>query len=446
VPLPDPQRSRVVLLGTSKYEDEKLPDLPAVDRSIGDLAATLTDLVYGLVPEDNCTVLANEGDIRLIGRRLKSAARQAEDLLLVYYAGHGLVGGRRHDLYLGLPDSEWAEPEFNSLQYDQLRSAVLDSPAATKVIVLDCCFSGRVVTDTMADPEAELITQVEVDGTYVLASAHRDQVALILPGEDHTAFTGRLLRLLNEGMSGGPELLTIDDLYRHLLATMKAEGLPQPQKRSTATADLLGLARNRAYGATAAPILRQRQAAAIERGESGDWAAAAGLLRDILAEQGRVLGAEHPDTLRTRQYLGHATGGAGDPLEGAAMLRPLLAEQTRLLGSDDEDTLRTRQFLAVNLGEAGYRDQAVKILRVLLPDRSRILGHDNPHTLRTAHMLARNLAAIGEVGEAAAVLKEVAMKRDQLLGQDHPHTARARRDLAALIEQPQGESDVGEVH
>ena len=50
----------------------------------------------------------------------------------MYFAGHGLVGGRRHDLYLALPDSEWVEPEFNSLEYDRLRSAVLDSPAATK--------------------------------------------------------------------------------------------------------------------------------------------------------------------------------------------------------------------------------------------------------------------------------------------------------------------------
>jgi hypothetical protein len=135
--LPDGQRSEVVLLGRSRYEDEKLPDLPAVSVSVRDLAARLIDPEFGLVPANHCTVLVEEGDIRLIGRRLRLAARQAEDLLLVYYAGHGLVGGRRHDLYLGLSDSEWDEPEFNSLEYDKLRSAVLDSPAATKVIVLD---------------------------------------------------------------------------------------------------------------------------------------------------------------------------------------------------------------------------------------------------------------------------------------------------------------------
>lgn len=128
---------------------------------------------------------------RLIGQHLRSTARNAEDLLLVYFVGHGLVGGRRHELYLGLPDSECAEPEFNSLEYDKLRSSLLDSAASTKIIILDCCFSGRAVNEVMADLVTEVVGQIEVEGTYVLASAERDQVALILPGEDHTAFTGR---------------------------------------------------------------------------------------------------------------------------------------------------------------------------------------------------------------------------------------------------------------
>jgi hypothetical protein len=310
------------------------------------------------------------------------------------------------------------------------------------VIIIDCCFSGRVLGKAMADPAAGLMGQVEVDGSYVLASAHRDEVALILPGEDHTAFTGRLLRLLRAGVPGGPEFLTVDDLYRQLRARMKAEGLPQPQRRGTGTADLLALTRNRAFAATAAPVLLRRQAAAIEQGENGDWAAAAAALREILEEQARILGPQHHDALVTRQYLAHATAGAGDPLAGAAMLRKLLAEQSRLLGPDHADTLRTRQFLAVSLGEAGYRDEAVSILHALLPDRRRVLGNDDPHTLRTGHMLARNLAAAGGSGEAVALLKEVAAARDHLLGPDHPHTARVRRDLAALLEPGSGESHV----
>jgi hypothetical protein len=440
--LPDPAQSRIVLIGTSTYDDENLPDLPAVGRSISDLKTALTDPIYGMVPENHCEVLADEGDIRLIGRRLRRAASQAADLLLVYYSGHGLVAGRRHELYLALRDTEWAEPEFSALEYDKLRSAVLNSPAATKVIVLDCCFSGRVLSGSMADPATALIAQVEVDGSYVLASAHGNAVALILPGEDHTAFTGRLLGLLRDGVPGGPEFLTIDDVYRQLRAKMKAEGLPQPQKRGTANADLLALGRNRAFAETAAPILLQRQAAAIENGENGNWEEAAASLGCILAEQARILGPEHQDTLRTRQFLAHATGAAGDPLESAATLRKLLAEQARILGPDHQDTLRTRQFLAVNLGEAGYRDEAIAILRLLLPDRRRVLGNDDPHTLRTGHVLARNLAATGETWEAVSLLKELAAARTQVLGSDHPHSARVRNDLAALQEPGPEQHDV----
>src|SRR5215470_17153245 len=146
-------------------------------------------------------------------------------------------------------ETAWAEPEFNSLEYNKLRCAVLDSAAATKIIILDCCFSGRVVSETLADPVTEMVGQIEVDGTYVLASAGRDQVALIQPGEDYTAFTGRFLHMLRNGVPGGPELLTVDYLYRQLVRRMTAEGLSQPQKRGTSTADLLALAGNRAFAA-----------------------------------------------------------------------------------------------------------------------------------------------------------------------------------------------------
>ncbi|MEU0966655.1 hypothetical protein ABZ357_15020 [Streptomyces sp. NPDC005917] len=48
------------------------------------------------------------------------------------------------------------------------------------------------------------IDQLGVAGTYVLTSAQRDQVAVALSEEERTAFSGRLIRLLREGVVGGP--------------------------------------------------------------------------------------------------------------------------------------------------------------------------------------------------------------------------------------------------
>ncbi|NUP51006.1 MAG: caspase family protein, partial [Catenulispora sp.] len=214
--LPDRQLSRAVVIGISEYSDENLSQLEAVSETVRALHTTLTDPVHGILPPEHCALLTNEGDLRRIGSALRTAAADAEDLLLVYYSGHGLIGGVRQDLYLALSDSDFEAPEYNSLEYDKLRSTVLASSARTKVIVLDCCFAGRALSAAMGGSEDTYTGQIEIGGTYVLTAAPRDKVALILEGEKHTAFTGRLLQLLNEGAPGGAELLTIDEIYRLL--------------------------------------------------------------------------------------------------------------------------------------------------------------------------------------------------------------------------------------
>jgi tRNA A-37 threonylcarbamoyl transferase component Bud32 len=241
---PDPNCSRVVLIGTSRYSDNSLPNLPAVRATITDLARVFTDPGNGIVPPRHCAVLMDEGDIRMIGSRLRSVIKEAEDLLLVYYAGHGLVAGRRHELYLALADSEWADPEFNSLEYAKLRDAIMRSTAKNKIVILDCCFSGRVISDALADPTTAVMGQVEVDGTYVLTSASRSEVSLVLQGEKHTAFSGRFLGLLREGINGAPELLSIHTIYEALVRLMNAESLPIPREQSSGNAGHMGLFRN----------------------------------------------------------------------------------------------------------------------------------------------------------------------------------------------------------
>ena len=206
----------------------------------------LTDPDYGIVPSTSCEVLIDEKQSHVVGEALLAAADAAEDFLLVYFGGHGLVGGRDNALYLGMYYSRWQSPTYGSLSYNTLRETVLDSPAATKTVILDCCFSGRAFGTAMASSGAA-IEQMEVDGTYVLASAPRDKVSLILPNEEHTAFTGRLISLLKEGIPGPLATLSVDELYKQLRGRMKSQALPEPQRRSTGTAELLALGRNRAY-------------------------------------------------------------------------------------------------------------------------------------------------------------------------------------------------------
>jgi hypothetical protein len=239
--LPDPGASRAVLIGSSKFDH--LEQLPAVANNLTALAEALSlPTSWGLAPQ-NCVVVSNPASNDEVMAELRSAVEQAHDTLLVYYAGHGLID-LQNALQLALPKSRqgWVG---SALPYDWLRQAVLAGPADRHVLVLDCCFGGLAL-GTMAGTPG-LADQASVEGSYLLAAASETSYALAPPGETYTAFTGELLEVLRLGIPGGPELLELDAVYRHLRLSLGAKARPMPQARNRNTSARLALGRNRAF-------------------------------------------------------------------------------------------------------------------------------------------------------------------------------------------------------
>lgn len=240
--LPDPDRSNAVLIGSATYASSELPELPAVSRNLEDLRVILTDpAATGLRP-DRCTVIAHPVDPISVYRALRRAAAEAEDMLLVYFAGHGCISPR-NELYLGLHGTELDELAFSALPYEQLRYALNGSPAAVRAVILDCCFSGNAIP-TMAGNGPTGSGELAIEGTYVLTATPSNTAALAPAGEPHTAFTGELIRLLNTGVPNGSKLLTFAETYRQLLQAAKIRGIPQPRQLGIDTADQLALSQN----------------------------------------------------------------------------------------------------------------------------------------------------------------------------------------------------------
>lgn len=247
----DTARSRIVLLGTPSYDTDELADVPVVANNIADLLAVLTDPRLGGFPASSCVVVPARASTAEVGDLLIQAAEDAEDLLLFYYAGHGLLSPHRKELYLSLAGTRpGSRVEFTALAFESVRSAWLGSRAENRAVILDSCFSGRAIGETLSSGEEEILGQIQVSGTYTLTSAPANRVALILEGEEHTAFTERLLALLTNGIATAGDMLSFRDIYQHLNAQFRAEGLPTPQQRGTETADRLGLVRNRAVAKT----------------------------------------------------------------------------------------------------------------------------------------------------------------------------------------------------
>ncbi|GAA2288652.1 hypothetical protein GCM10010145_68860 [Streptomyces ruber] len=245
--LPDPGVSRAVLIGTSRYDH--LEQLPAVSNNL----TALTDLLSGplslRLPTSHVTVVENPADPGTVMEPLRQAAAEATDTLLVYYAGHGLIDAQ-DTLVLTLPHTQPDHVE-TSLNYDWLRQILLNSRAQRHVVILDCCYSGLALGRMSATPE--LADQAAVEGTFLLAASAETRTALAPVGEPHTAFTGALLDILRHGIPGGPPLLDLNSIYRHLRTTLEAQARPIPQARNRNSGAQMALGRNHA-DLPAAPV------------------------------------------------------------------------------------------------------------------------------------------------------------------------------------------------
>lgn len=243
VRLPDPRRSYAVLIGSSRYGSAGLSDLPSVAGNLAGLAEVLTDPALGGFPPDRCIVVPNPASARAATRTLREYAARAEDTLLVYWAGHG-APGPRGEFQLSVTGAADGLPA-GALPVGRLREAMLRSPAAHRILILDCCFSGGVVPVTGVT--WALLGQAAGEGSDVLVSAPPSPVYFSRPKETYTAFTGALIAIMRNGIAGGPEFLTLGTIYGQLIYALARRGLPRPQQSGTGTAGRLALARNPAF-------------------------------------------------------------------------------------------------------------------------------------------------------------------------------------------------------
>ncbi|WP_327419622.1 caspase family protein [Streptomyces sp. NBC_01233] len=239
--LPDPARSRAVLIGCDRYRH--LADLPAVGNNVRELATLLMEPgLWGLDPE-RCVVLNNPSSVDAVLNAVHDAAAQASDCLVVYFAGHGLLSPDA-DLLLALPESD-NERLYRSIPYSLLRHELVDTcTAPSRVVILDCCYSGMALQGHMAT-SAEVADRAGAEGTYVMTASSETKLAWSPEGEEFTAFSGELLRALAEGVPDAPDPLEMGALFQHVRRELVAKGRPVPQQRARNSGHNIALTRNR---------------------------------------------------------------------------------------------------------------------------------------------------------------------------------------------------------
>jgi tetratricopeptide (TPR) repeat protein len=251
VRFPVPDQSWAMLVGTMSHANESLPDLPGVAGNLADFHTVLTDPGLGGLRSAHCSVVVDPPLPGALGVQLANAARRAADTLIVYYAGHGLLDDRGN-LFLALSDTNPDHVDFTALPLAWIRRAFAESPARNRILILDCCFSGRAI-EAMAGTSSLVSGQIEIAGGYTLASAPANEPARAPAGQRNTAFTAELLRILRDGIDDEGQGLELGRIFMELRRAHLEMDLPQPQQRTTSTADRLALVRNARYSDTPRP-------------------------------------------------------------------------------------------------------------------------------------------------------------------------------------------------
>lgn len=253
-------RSRAILLGTSEYRDRQLPRLPAARNSLDAMYRMLTGPACGW-PGDRVHKFADRRARDSLRLDLGDLIHSAEHTLLFYYVGHGQLVDGGNDLGLALVDTESdaAKRRRTSLLWSDLRAEIDASPSSTRILLFDCCFSGRTTRPTMGTATlAEQVGRtVDTEGVFTLAASRHNEEAVYSRGRDGVTYFAKFFtEIVQDGVPRSPdEWLTLLDIYEELrrrfvdLDDPDVREPPRPTQQIVGDAHRLAFARNAAVSA-----------------------------------------------------------------------------------------------------------------------------------------------------------------------------------------------------
>ncbi len=223
-------RKTAIVVGVDSFEDPELDDLSYARND----ATALHNLLQGETGEqfDHVELITqgNHSDALTTIERITTDT-QRSDLLLIYYAGHGLV--RNQKLHLAFGNTRTDLVHSTALKYGNLLDVVEQAAARVRLIILDCCYAGAAGEDASRSALSEQL-QLELGAnsrTLVMTSATSTQVAREARNYRHGVFTKHLL----DGLKGaadrnGDGAVDTRELFDYLEEMMQAEHLQRPQK------------------------------------------------------------------------------------------------------------------------------------------------------------------------------------------------------------------------
>ncbi|MCB0193520.1 MAG: SUMF1/EgtB/PvdO family nonheme iron enzyme [Anaerolineae bacterium] len=244
-----------LVIGNNQYDDPNWHDLKTPERDAEAMAAVLTDPKIGGFDQVIPLLNASVPEMRIaIAELFDARAHKPDDLLLLYFSGHGTLDSRDKLFFVGKETRHGSLIRATGLEAGYITGCMDSARSRRQVIILDSCYSGSfgklskggVPTQEIFEGDSQVLFErdketLEVTGNgygrHILAATEALQLAWegdTLQGEvENSFFTQFLVEGLTKGLAdrNNDGLIDIEELYDHIREGMQA-GKQTPIKRS----------------------------------------------------------------------------------------------------------------------------------------------------------------------------------------------------------------------
>ncbi|MBE0670424.1 MAG: caspase family protein [Anaerolineales bacterium] len=231
-----PGNRYALVIGTSNYLDENFRSLnsPSVDAQR--FASVLQNADIGAFTHVELMLDKNKHEIEQAIEQFYDN-KQRDDLLLLYYSGHGIKSSDGK-LLLTASNTTYKALRATSVQDRFVKESMNNSASERQILILDCCFGGAIVEGAKSDNivgqsvDALAYFQSMGHGRAIIAASDRMQYAIdgtnIQGKIENSLFTRHLIEGLEKGDADRDNDGRIDirELYDYIYKNIRHKQTP----------------------------------------------------------------------------------------------------------------------------------------------------------------------------------------------------------------------------